>query len=276
MQITYARIKRSYFKILKPSEDGVDKVEEKSTPKDPVDINKEKVKAAHRLLRNFNYAVNVQVMDREEDKRVFPLKFSAKMEGLFDDKESLEKFKKALQTDFKESVNEIPDKLSEKTLKGVVEFLEQHEKVEVIDKLEVQLEDLTKQIDEKRSKLDVLRPKRKTDSTPSSGKSKKSKASSKKSSPGSDQDDDLSAEDKFRVLIKEVNQRVKAVKIKKDDFELFLKMQQELDAFLHEAITEIKGIKTRFKQRFDDIQSGKRADSRSRSRSRKPMRRSRI
>jgi len=60
------------------------------------------------------------------------------MEKLFDDKEALEKLKKALQTDIKEShLKEIPDKLSEKTLKGVVDFLDKYEKVEVVDKLEV-------------------------------------------------------------------------------------------------------------------------------------------
>lgn len=97
VQITYSRIKKSFFKILKPiEEEGADKIEEKKTPKDPEDIAKEKVKAAHRLLRNFNYAVNVQVMNREDDKRVFPTKFETELESLFDDKEALEKLKKAL------------------------------------------------------------------------------------------------------------------------------------------------------------------------------------
>ena len=59
-------------------------------------IKKEKVSAAHRLLRNFNFAVNVQIMDREDDKRVFPSKFVKEIESLFDDKDSLEKIKKAL------------------------------------------------------------------------------------------------------------------------------------------------------------------------------------
>lgn len=54
------------------------------------------MKAAHRLLRNFNYAVNVQVMDRDDDKRVFPKKFEEEMESLFDDNAALEKIKKAL------------------------------------------------------------------------------------------------------------------------------------------------------------------------------------
>jgi len=41
-------------------------------------------------------------------------------------------------------LKEIPDKLSDKTLKAVVDFLEKYEKVEVVDKLEHQLTDLTK------------------------------------------------------------------------------------------------------------------------------------
>jgi len=157
-------------------------------------------------------------MSREDDKRVFPQKFSAEIESLFDDKEALEKIKKALQTDLKEGqTKEIPNKLSEHTLKGITDFLEKYEKIEVIDKLETQLTDLTKQIDEKRASLNTLRPlSKKTKSTPSTGLSKKSKASTKKSTTThSDQEDDReqSAEDKFRLLIREVNNRVKAVKL---------------------------------------------------------------
>jgi len=117
--------------------------------------------------------------------------------------------------------------------------------------------------------LNTLRPEPKTTSksTLSSGQSKRSKTSTKKSTTHSDQEEDQSAEDKFRLLIREVNERVKAVKLKKDDYELYVKMQQEIDAFLHEAITEIKAIKTRFKKRFDDVQSGKSPVRSSRSRS---------
>jgi len=160
--------------------------------------------------------------------------------------------------------------LSDHTLKGIVNFLEKNEKKEVTDKLETQLTDLTKQIDEKRARLNTLQPesKKATKSTPSSGQSKRSKASTKKSTTThSDQEEEQSAEDKFRILIQDVNQRVKAVKLKKDDYELYLKMQQEIDSFLHEAITEIHAIKIRFKKRFDDVQSGKSPARRSRSRS---------
>jgi len=122
-------------------------------------------------------------MSREDDKRVFPQKFSAEIESLFDDKEALEKIKKALQTDLKEGqTKEVPNKLSEHTLKGIADFLEKYEKKEVIDKLEAQLTDLTKQIDEKRTRLNVLRPNsKKAKSTPSSGVSKRSRTSTKKS-----------------------------------------------------------------------------------------------
>ena len=105
-------------------------------------------------------------MSREDDKRVFPHKFAAEIESLFDDKEALDKIKKALQTDLKEGQSkEVPDKLSEHTLKGITDFLEKHDKKEVIDKLETQLTDLTKQIDEKRARLSMLRPERKKATT---------------------------------------------------------------------------------------------------------------
>lgn len=84
-------------------------------------------------------------MNREDDKRVFPLNFATEIESLFDDKLALEKIKKALQTDLKEDqTTEVPAKLSEHTLKGILNFLEKYEKKEITDKLETQLTDLTK------------------------------------------------------------------------------------------------------------------------------------
>lgn len=123
-------------------------------------------------------------MSREDDKRVFPQKFAAEIESLFDDEEALEKIKKALKSDLKEDqMMEIPDKLSEHTLKGIVDFLEKYEKNEVNDKVELQITDLTTKIDEKRARLNTLRPESKkgTKSTPSSGQSKRNKTSTKKS-----------------------------------------------------------------------------------------------
>lgn len=60
-------------------------------------------------------------------------------------------------------------------LRGVSEFIEKHEKEEILDKLEIELEEMTKVIDQKKTRLNTLRPKSdKAKSTPSSGQSKKS------------------------------------------------------------------------------------------------------
>lgn len=278
-QLNYIRIKKAFIKHLQPpvAEEADKTAESRGSPKDPETVQEEKVHAAHRLLRNFNYAVNVQTMGREDDKRVFPEKFAAEIESIFEDKDALEKVKKALQTNTKEDQQkELPKQLAEKTLKGVTDFIEKHEKVEILDKLESQLEEMTKVIDEKRARLKVLRPEsEKAKSAPSSGQSKKSKNSNsakKSAKTSSDQEDQLPAEERFRLLIKEVNDRVRAVKLKKDDFELYVNMQQEIDTFLHEAMTEIRAIKKRFKDRFDAVQAGtdRRRRVRSRSNSRRP------
>ena len=266
VQLNYIRIKKSFFKQLQP----VEEADKSESPSDPEQVQKEKVSATHRLLRNFNFAVNVQTMGREDDKRVFPEKFTAEIEAIFEDKDSLEKLKKALQTNLKEDqLKELPEHLSERTLKGVADFLEKHEKEEIVDKLDTQLKEMTTVIEEKRARLKVLRPQSdKAKSAQSSGQSKKSKNSAKKSAKtSSDQDEQVPAEERFRLLIKEVDRRVQAVKLKKDDYELYVKMQQEIDGFLHEAMTEIRAIKTKFKDRFDKVQSGNERRRRVRSRS---------
>jgi hypothetical protein len=55
VQVNYIRIKKTFFKHLQVSEEA-DKSE---SPANPAPLEKEKVSATHRLLRNFNYAVNV-------------------------------------------------------------------------------------------------------------------------------------------------------------------------------------------------------------------------
>lgn len=76
-------------------------------------------------------------MNREEDKKVLPDKFRDEIESIFEDKDSLEKLKKALMTNVMEDQQkELPDQFSEKTYKGFVDFLEKYEKVEILEKLE--------------------------------------------------------------------------------------------------------------------------------------------
>lgn len=89
VQITYRRIKRGQFRYLKPVEVKPEESEQKVT-KDPEEVAKEKVRAVFRLIKNFNFTLNVQTMTKEDDKRVFPQKFAAEIESLFEDKQALE------------------------------------------------------------------------------------------------------------------------------------------------------------------------------------------
>ena len=62
-----------------------------------------------------------------------------------------------------EALQELPASVDKKVVKGTLDFLEKHEKKEVISKLETELESLTKTIDgmrddlkKKRAELDKL------------------------------------------------------------------------------------------------------------------------
>lgn len=58
VQVNYVRIKKTFFKHLQPPEEN-DKSESQADTTTTPQTPKEKVSATHRLLRNFNYAVNV-------------------------------------------------------------------------------------------------------------------------------------------------------------------------------------------------------------------------
>ena len=200
-------------------------------------------------------------MSREDEKRVFPQKFSKDIEALFDDKDAFSKLKKSLCIyDREEQLKELPESLSEKTIKGVITFIETHEQDQIIDPMEKLLTELTENIDKKKARLSVIRPKDDTKKDAErSGQSKKGKVPAKKTTPKmkSQSFDDLSAEERFRNLIQEVNERVQAVKLEKDDFKTYSELQSEIDTFMGEAITEITSIKTNFKKKFDAVQKGR-------------------
>ena len=93
-------------------------------------------------------------MSREDDKRVFPDKFSKEIEDLFDDKEAFAKLKKALQTnDRDDQLKELPDSLSDETVKAVTAFVESNEQEHIIAPMEKLLKELTDTIDEKKARL---------------------------------------------------------------------------------------------------------------------------
>lgn len=66
----------------------------------------------------------------------------------------MEKISKALKASKpEEALDELPVELDNKIVKGTLDFLEKHEKKEVISKIEAELETLTKQIDGMRDDL---------------------------------------------------------------------------------------------------------------------------
>ena len=76
----------------------------------------------------------------------------------------IDKMSKALKASKpEEALQELPASVDKKVVKGTIDFLEKHEKKEVISKLETELESLTKTIDgmrddlkKKRAELDKL------------------------------------------------------------------------------------------------------------------------
>jgi len=150
VQLRYATIKKSSFKNLQVPQKSDDENDSKSSEK----VQHSKASIVHRILRNFNFAINIQVMAREDDKRVFPDKFSKEIEDLFDDKEAFAKLKKALQTnDRDDQLKELPDSLSDETIKAVTNFVESNEQEHIIAPMEKLLKELTDTIDEKKARL---------------------------------------------------------------------------------------------------------------------------
>jgi uncharacterized protein involved in exopolysaccharide biosynthesis len=85
---------------------------------------------------------------------VFPSKFQAEITSILGDPAVTDKISKALKaTKPEEALDELPTSVDKKVVKGTLDFLEKHEKKEVISKLEAELETLTKTIDGMREDL---------------------------------------------------------------------------------------------------------------------------
>ena len=59
VQANYVRIKKTFIKVIQPMDEPSSDKTESTVTVDPTEIEKKKVNATHRLLRNFNFAVNV-------------------------------------------------------------------------------------------------------------------------------------------------------------------------------------------------------------------------
>lgn len=191
------------------------------------------------------------MFDSGEDKQVLPVKFAAQLKSTLGSADLVKSFENALKADKAEdSTNLLPSKVDAKVVKAVNEFLEKHDKKEVLDKYEAELESLTKTIDGKRDELKAKKAEiAKSKPTPVEPKKKAKKA---KKEPES-----KSTEERFRDLVSEVSSRVGKISLEKDDFKTYSDVQGELDAFLQEAIHDITTIKNGLKKRWDAVQAGK-------------------
>lgn len=140
---------------------------------------KDMVIAVYRLLRNFCISYNTfDMAERNEDKQVFPTKFSAEINQILGEATVIEKISKALKASKpEEALEELPASVDNKVVKGTLDFLEKHEKKEIISKLEGELDTLTKSIDTMREDLKNQRAEvtKKEVAAPSKKKEKKEK-----------------------------------------------------------------------------------------------------
>ena len=81
----------------------------------------------------------------------------------------------------------------------------------------------------------------------------------KKSEAKKDQaiDDEAPVEGMLRDLLKKIAKRCDSISFTKDDFESYAEAQAQLDALQKECMTEIFGMKTRLKTKFNKTQKAK-------------------
>ena len=144
----YERIKGRYvdnIAKLNKQEPTTDKVEEgKDGEKTaPVDPKKQIVIASYRLLRNFCISFNtINQTEKEDDRQELPEKYAAEIETILGTKAIVEKFKKSLKADNVESsISELPNEVPEALVKGLIEFINKHDKDEIITVLNKDLDE---------------------------------------------------------------------------------------------------------------------------------------
>ena len=73
-------------------------------------------------------------------------------------------------------------------------------------------------------------------------------------SKSSDKDQDASAEDLFKMMIRKVQGRIGAIKFEKNGYQTLSEVQQQLDLLLFDTSKEINKIKTTVQNKFDRVQ----------------------
>eukprot|EP00494_Astrolonche_serrata_P032724 UN32993 len=94
------------------------------------ETQKEMSIAVYRLLRNFCISFNTFEMgESNEDKQVFPTKFSAEINQILGEPTINEKISKAMKASKpEEALEELPLSVDNKVVKATLDFLEKYEK----------------------------------------------------------------------------------------------------------------------------------------------------
>jgi len=144
----YERIKGRYvdnITKLNKQEPTTDKVEEGKDGEKaaPVDPKKQIVIASYRILRNFCISYNtINQTEKEDDRQELPEKYAAEIEAILGTKAIVEKFKKALKADNVESsISELPNEVPETLVQGLIDFVNKHDKDEIIAVLKKDLDE---------------------------------------------------------------------------------------------------------------------------------------
>jgi hypothetical protein len=142
----YERIKSRYvdnITKLNKQEPTNEKEQEGKEGAAPVDPKKQLVIASYRLLRNFCISFNTINQSKKEDERQeLPEKYADEIETILGTKAIVEKFKKALKADNVEnSISELPNEIPEALIQGLIDFINKHDKDEIVAVLNKELEE---------------------------------------------------------------------------------------------------------------------------------------
>lgn len=257
---TYRRTLQQYERLKSKFTDMITKLKkpdatpEKEGAKDP---KKQQVIAVYRLLRNFCISYNtIYQTNKEDDRQEIPEKYAKDIETILGAQDVVDRFKKALKAEsVDDSVKELPEQVADEVVTALLEFIDKHDKEEIIQVLNKDLDQLTAEIDKLRGEQKTRKSIIKKEKV-AIEKTEKLKKEKKPKKINTD-DQGKTTEQRFRDLIREVQTRVSQIKLEKDDYQTYSEVQSEVDNFLDEATTEIMAIKNGLRKRFENIQSGK-------------------
>jgi hypothetical protein len=103
-------------------------------------------------LRNFCISYNtVYQTKKDEDRQEIPEKYAKEVETILGNKANFEAFQKALKAEnVDDSIKELPDKLGDPIIKGLLDFINKHDSEEIIKVLNKELDEMTADIDKMR------------------------------------------------------------------------------------------------------------------------------